>query len=193
MRKAIFFDKDGTLIPDIPYNTDVDKITLSDGADFAIKALSTLGFSFFVVSNQAGVAHGLISEKDLMNIHAKLISSFAELGEELTGFYYCPHDINGKMHPYNISCECRKPLPGMVLNAAKEHSIDLQKSWMIGDILNDIEAGNRAGCKTILIDNGNETEWTKGEFRTPDYTVKDLIKAAQIIVSVCLTDKEVRV
>lgn len=193
MGKAIFFDKDGTLIPDIPYNTDIDKITLSRGAEYAISELSTLGFLLFVVSNQAGIARGFFTEKDIKKVEGKIYSIFKGLGAVLSGFYYCPHDPTGIIHPYNIECDCRKPMPGMLLKASKEHSLDLSQSWMIGDILNDIEAGNRASCKTILVDNCNETEWLEGEYRKPDYTVISLDEAARIISSVYLTDKKVRV
>jgi histidinol phosphatase-like enzyme len=84
---------------------------------------------------------------------------------------------------FAIACNCRKPEPGLLLRAAAEHNIDMQKSWFIGDILNDVEAGRRAGCKTILIDNGNETEWELSPQRAPHYTVDDLLAAAQVIIS----------
>ena len=87
--------------------------------------------------------------------------------------YYCPHYPDGKIQKYKIECDCRKPKPGLILQAAREHDIDLSNSWMIGDILNDVEAGNRAGCKTILLDNGNETEWIWNEIRTPAFIVNN--------------------
>lgn len=183
MARAIFLDKDGTLIPDIPYNTDPDKITLTKGADIALKRLAVENYLFVIVSNQAGIARGYIQEIDLLKIRNKIVDLFSELHLELAGFYYCPHDVNGTVEPFAIACNCRKPLPGMLHEASEDHSIDLGSSWLIGDILDDVEAGNRAGCRTILFDNGNETEWIEGEYRTPDFKVGDLIEAADIILN----------
>jgi histidinol-phosphate phosphatase family protein len=123
-----------------------------------------------VVSNQPGAALGHFPEGDLKHVEAKL----RELLPALAGFYYCPH------HP-EAGCACRKPAPGMLERAAREHGIELRESWMVGDILDDIEAGRRAGCRTILVDNGNETEWRGGEQRCPDYVVRDLAQAGAII------------
>jgi histidinol phosphatase-like enzyme len=87
----------------------------------------------------------------------------------------------GIIQEYTIECKCRKPAPGMILQAANDVQIDVSASWMIGDILNDVEAGNRAGCRTCLIDNGNETEWVKGPFRTPTYISANFLEAAKHI------------
>jgi D-glycero-D-manno-heptose 1,7-bisphosphate phosphatase len=87
------------------------------------------------------------------------------------------------VEPYAFACSCRKPLPGLLLAAARDFAISLPDSWMIGDILNDMEAGKRAGCRTILVNNGNETEWRLDEFRKPDHMVEDLKEAAGIILS----------
>ncbi|HLO89558.1 MAG: D-glycero-alpha-D-manno-heptose-1,7-bisphosphate 7-phosphatase [Chloroflexota bacterium] len=181
--KAVFFDKDGTLIPDIPYNVDPAIITLADGADELLKRLSGKSFRFIVVSNQSGIARGYFKEEDLAGVKAKLESLFIKEDSHLDGFYYCPHYPMGIIEQYSRSCDCRKPQPGMLIKAARDLQLDLQASWFIGDILNDVEAGNRAGCKTILLDNGNETEWIEGEFRKPDFIIKNLREAADIIES----------
>jgi D-glycero-D-manno-heptose 1,7-bisphosphate phosphatase len=181
--KAIFFDKDGTLIPDIAYNTDPEKIVFCYGAGIAISRLSSRDYLFIVVSNQSGIARGYFTEKDLHPVKEKLESMFLENGARLDGFYYCPHYPGGSVERYAIECDCRKPRTGMLLRAAKDNDIDLEASWLIGDILNDIEAGNKAGCRTILINNGNETEWVSGDYRTPDYIAYDLMEAADIILA----------
>jgi D-glycero-D-manno-heptose 1,7-bisphosphate phosphatase len=181
--KAIFFDKDGTLIPDIAYNTDPAKIVFNFGAGIAISKLSALGFLFIVVSNQSGVARGYFTEEDLIPVREKLESLFLQSGAKLDGFYYCPHYPWGSNKQFSIECDCRKPQPGMILRAAREHRITLEESWIIGDILNDVEAGNKAGCRTILLNNGNETEWLNGEYRIPDYIADDLVEAADIILA----------
>ncbi|HEU4633773.1 MAG TPA: HAD-IIIA family hydrolase, partial [Flavisolibacter sp.] len=92
-----------------------------------------------------------------------------------------PHFPLSKVAQYAIACNCRKPMPGLILKAAKDFNIDRSASWMIGDILHDVEAGKRAGCSTVLIDNGNETEWFMNRWRRPDFVTKDLYQAALII------------
>lgn len=181
MNKAVFLDKDGTLIPDIPYNVDPEKITLVQGATDALKLLQSQGFLLIVISNQSGVAHGYFDESALNAVSEKLRSLLSS-DIPLHAFYFCPHHPDGIIQQYAMDCQCRKPKPGLILQAAKDHDIDLSRSWMIGDILNDVEAGNRAGCKTILINNGNETEWILNEMRQPTATVNNLTMAADLIL-----------
>ena len=179
MNKAIFLDKDGTLIPDIPYNVDPEKITLSESAVEGLINLQSHGYKLIIISNQAGVARGYFTEDKLLAVANKMAELFAQNGLTLDGFYYCPHHPDGAVVGYNISCDCRKPAAGMLFKAAADHQINLAKSWMIGDILNDTEAGNRAGCKTVIIDNGNETEWMQGPYRTPTLICKTINEAAE--------------
>lgn len=171
---AIFLDKDGTLIDDVPYNVDPGRITLAPGAVAGLRRLSRLGYRLLVVSNQPGVAQGRFDIGALEPVRQRLAQLLSEQGAHLEGFYYCPHGPDE-------GCACRKPLPGMLLRAAAEHRLDLAASWMIGDILDDVEAGARAGCRTILIDNGNETLWLRSPLRTPTWIASDLDAAAQLI------------
>ncbi len=189
---AVFLDKDGTLIPDIPYNVDPAKIELAAGAGRALRSLSHKGYKFIVISNQSGVARGYFAESALVGVKERLQALLHLDRVTLSGFYYCPHHPTGALSAgrnseetrrYAIDCLCRKPKPGLILKAAKDHDIDLSQSWMIGDILNDVEAGRKAGCKTILIDNGNETEWILSPDRIPHYRAVDLLQAAAIIQS----------
>jgi D-glycero-D-manno-heptose 1,7-bisphosphate phosphatase len=181
MRKAVFLDKDGTLIEDVPYNVDPGKIRLTKGAGQGLKLLQAGGFTLIVVSNQPGVAKGYFTFSDIKKAEAALSGITAGFGVRLDAFYYCPHHPEGTRKEFSISCSCRKPAPGLIITAAKEHDIDLEHSWLVGDILNDIEAGRRAGCRTILIDNGNETEWIPAPTRSPHHIVSDLEEAARII------------
>ncbi len=180
--KVIFLDKDGTLIPDIPYNVDPARITLLPGAIEGLRMLHAAGYKFIVVTNQSGVARGLFTEADLVGVEARIRELLGEHGIPLAGFYYCPHHVAGALPEYAIACECRKPEPGMILKAAHEYDIDLVHSWMIGDILNDVEAGRRAGVRTVLIDNGSETEWVLTSQRQPHYRARDLQEAAEAIL-----------
>lgn len=183
MTPAIFLDKDGTLIDDIPYNVDPVAIRLSDRVSDGLRVLSQLGYPLIVVTNQAGIAQGLFKEEALGPVRQRLGELLASHGAVMAGFYYCPHYPDAAVSEYAFSCDCRKPLPGMLQRAAGEHGIDLGRSWMIGDILNDIEAGHRAGCRSVLIDNGNETEWVLSPERRPDYIATDLHEAALWVAS----------
>ncbi len=177
---AIFLDKDGTLIPDIPYNVNPGLITLATDAIEGLKMLDNKGYKLIVVSNQSGIARGYFAEEAMIGVKEKLEQLLALHQIKLSGFYYCPH--------HTTNCTCRKPQPGMLLEAANDHQIDLERSWMIGDILNDVEAGNRAGCSSVLIDNGNETEWLTGPYRNPTLKCASINEAAHHILSLKYTD-----
>lgn len=172
--RAVFFDKDGTLIPDIPYNCDPARIAFVPGAEAVLRALATDGFELFVVSNQSGVARGLFPGSALEAVTAKLHALFLEAGVRLSGVFYCVHAPGG-------DCCCRKPRPGMLLQAALRHDLCLPDSWMVGDIQDDVEAGNAAGARTVLVANGNEREWRPGPRRTPDAIVANFADVADAI------------
>ncbi len=182
MNKAIFIDKDGTLVEDIPYNVDPDQLHFTAGAMDALRLLKAQGFLLIVISNQSGIARGYFTEEQLNHLKEALLERLAENGVHVDAFYFCPHHPAGKIPQYAVSCECRKPKPGMILSAAQDFDIDLSHSWMIGDILNDVEAGNKAGCRTVLINNGNETEWRFSRERMPVSIVTNLLQAAQRII-----------
>lgn len=180
--RAVFLDKDGTLIEDVPYNVRPERIRLMPGAGAALRVLARAGYALFVVSNQPGVALGRFREADLGAVRRELQRLFAQHAATLAGFYYCPHHPEGPVAPYGEHCTCRKPRPGLLRRAAAEHGIDLNASWLVGDILDDIEAGRRAGCRTVLLDNGHETEWRRGPGRRPHYTARHLPEAAACIL-----------
>ena len=152
--KAVFFDKDETLIKDVPYNVKPELIELTTGAAEAVQDFKKAGWKVFVISNQSGVARGFFAEADLKAVWRKL----NELcGIEFDGFYFCPHYEGGIVAQYSFDCDCRKPKAGLLLQAAREHNLDLKSSWMIGDKAKDIEAGQRAGCQTILVGEADQS------------------------------------
>jgi len=181
-RAAVFLDKDGTLVVDVPYNVDPERISLTQGAVAGLRALHAAGYLLIVVSNQSGVARGFFEEAALGAVEARLRALLDDAGVPLTGFYYCPHHPDGNVERYAVACACRKPGPGLLLQAAHEHDLDLGRSWLVGDILHDVEAGRRVGCRTILLDVGHETEWQLTPARTPDFTAADLDDAARLIL-----------
>ena len=183
MNLATFLDKDGTLIEDLPYNVNPDLIRLAPGASEGLQLMHRAGFKLIVITNQSGVARGYFEEATLQAVEKRLRTLLWEIGVPLAGFYYCPHHPEGSVLKYSLDCECRKPAPGLLKRAASDLALDLRHSWFVGDILNDVEAGRRAGCNTILLDNGHETEWELSALRTPHYTVKNLAQAGELIFS----------
>jgi histidinol-phosphate phosphatase family protein len=149
-RRAVFLDKDGTLIADVPYNVDPRRIRFLPGVLDGARRLHAAGYRLVVVTNQPGVALGFFEAAALDAVEAALRDAFSAAGAPLAGFFYCPHHPSGHVRPYAAACGCRKPMPGLLHAAARTLDIDLAGSWMVGDILNDVEAGRRAGCRTVL-------------------------------------------
>ncbi|MBD2108428.1 HAD family hydrolase [Nodosilinea sp. FACHB-13] len=179
MLPAIFLDKDGTLLEDVPYNVDPAQMRLCAGVATGVQRLHEAGFALVVVTNQSGVARGYFAEAAIAPMERRLRQL---LGVPIAGFYYCPHHSQGSVAGYGVSCSCRKPEPGMLLRAQADLGLDLGCSWMVGDILNDVEAGRRAGCRTVLIDNGNETEWILTPGRVPHQIAQTFDQAADLIL-----------
>ncbi len=150
--KAIFLDRDDTLIDDPGYINDPEQVKLLDGVPEALIQLKALGYKLIVVTNQSAVAHGIVTEKVLGEIHERLKQLLADKNAFLDRIYYCPYHPEGVVPKYSKESNSRKPSPGMLLKAADEMDIDLSQSWCVGNSSRDIEAGQRAGCKTILID-----------------------------------------
>ena len=181
---AVFLDKDGTLIEDVPYNVAPEQMRLVPDAPEALHLLARSGYRLIVVSNQPGVALGMFPEYALRAVEQRLQELLLPAGVSLHGFYYCPHFPRARIPAYRLHCNCRKPAPGMLTRAARDHSLQLRSSWLVGDILDDIEAGRRANCKTVLINNGNETEWELTAERCPHAVANNLLEAARTIVRV---------
>jgi D-glycero-D-manno-heptose 1,7-bisphosphate phosphatase len=182
LKPAVLLDKDGTLLEDVPYNVDPASMRFAPGAADALRLFAAHAVTLVVVSNQGGVALGRFPRGALDTMQAHLRDMFASCGAVLAGAYWCPHHPQGHVAPYAGPCACRKPAPGLLLRAAREHGLDLGASWFVGDILDDVEAGTRAGCRTVLIDNGHETEWRDGPLRRPTLRVHDMREAALAIV-----------
>jgi histidinol-phosphate phosphatase family protein len=182
-RRAVFLDKDGTILENVPFNVDPRAMRWLPGAAAGLRLLHEAGFVLVVVSNQSGVALGRFPESALDQVGSRLSELTAAVGARLGGFYYCPHDPEATASAFGGSCLCRKPMPGLLYRAASDLELDLAQSWAIGDILHDVEAGNRAGCRTVLLNNGGETEWKLGPFRRPTFDAPDLAVAARRLIS----------
>lgn len=188
LRPAIFLDKDGTLIDNVPYNVDPALLTFRPGAVQAMALLAARGYMIVIVTNQSGIARGCFTRAQLMELRDALARRLAEEGHVyLKGFQFCPHGPDEHGRP---TCLCRKPRPGLLLEAAMLYGIDLERSWMIGDTLDDVEAGRRAGCKTILYDSGGETLWRNTPLRKPHAHVFHWSEVSRFILEYTGTRKE---
>ena len=179
---AVFLDKDGTLVENVPYNADPRRIRLLPGVLEGLARLQRAGYRLVVVSNQPGVALGHFPINALAGIEKAIDRLVGAAGVTITSYAWCPHHPAGLRPEYTTACACRKPRPGLLLEAARRHALDLRASWMIGDILDDIEAGTRAGCRTILVDRGGETLWRTGPGRTPDAIFGRFDAAAALVI-----------
>lgn len=169
-KKAIFLDRDGVINKEVSYLSNPDDFEFIEGSIEALKTLKQKGFLLIVITNQAGIARGFFTEKTLQKIHEKMIKLLKQENIALDDIYYCPH------HPeFTGECDCRKPNPGMILKAKKQHNISLKNSFMVGDTLNDIETGMNARCKTVLLLTGyGEEERRKIDGIRPDFIYNDL-------------------
>ncbi len=170
--KVVFLDRDGTVIKDPPDERvdRLDKIELFPDSLKALKLLSTLDYGVIIITNQAGIAEGRINEAEFKIINNKVVDLLEQSGVKILKTYMCPHVAAD-------NCECRKPKPTMLLQAAKEFGIDLSSSWIVGDHESDIKAGLNAGAKAILVKTANKPE--NSEDAT--YTAKNLLEAVKYI------------
>jgi histidinol-phosphate phosphatase family protein len=179
---AVFLDKDGTLIENVPYNVDPARVRPLPGVLPGLRMLARAGFALVVVSNQPGVALGRFPRAALDRLERCLDELMRTAGVTITGYFWCTHHPQGSDPAHAVDCTCRKPQPGLLQQAAQRHGIDLAASWMIGDILDDVEAGRRAGCHAVLVDRGGETEWRRGPLRVPDAIVPRFDHAAEFVL-----------
>jgi D-glycero-D-manno-heptose 1,7-bisphosphate phosphatase len=181
MKRAVFIDRDGTINVEKEYLYRAEEFEFIPGADKAVRLLNEAGFLVVVVSNQSGVGRGYYTEEDVELLHRYIATQLERVGARIDAWYFCPHHPAGRSS-YALPCQCRKPQPGMLLEAAQRFNIDLQSSYMIGDKLVDVEAGCAAGCRTILVRSGYGREQEQNlDPGTEVYD--DLLAAAASIVA----------
>ncbi|MGH2457330.1 MAG: D-glycero-alpha-D-manno-heptose-1,7-bisphosphate 7-phosphatase [Chloroflexota bacterium] len=173
--RAVFLDRDGTLIADRPYSADPDRIELLDGVIEGLALLDRAGYRLIVVTNQSGIARGYFDEAALARMHQRIDELLKPAEVSVRAFYYCPHHVEGIDPALARPCWCRKPGPGMLLRAAADWSIELPSSWLIGDRLTDCQAGERAGCRSVLLGT------RPASARYP--VASDLIEAARRVIA----------
>jgi len=186
-RRAIIMDRDGTVCDEVGYVNHVERIRLLPRSAAAIRRANEAGYQTVVVTNQAGVARGYFDEGLVDEVHERVRHLLAEQGARLDGIYYCPHHPEVGAAGYRLACDCRKPKPGMLLRARDDMGIDLASSYMIGDSVRDVEAGQRAGCTTILVRTGygrGELEHQPHRFTVaPAHVADDLLEAVEWILA----------
>lgn len=186
---AIFLDRDGTINEEVGYIERLDRLKVIPAAFEAIRLINLSGLKAVVISNQAGVAKGLFPETFVQQTHEHLQKALHQKGAAIDGFYYCPHHPTEGSSPYRRICDCRKPAPGLFLQASREMHIDLSASCMIGDRYRDMEAAHRAGVKGVLVKTGYGTdvlenagpdqETPEGK---PEFIAEDILQAVQWIL-----------
>ena len=191
-RKAVFLDRDGTLIRHREYLTEISDLQMFEGTWEAVRLLNQNRIPGVVVTNQSAVARGLLSEEGLKAIHSEIQARLRRRGVFLDAFYYCPHHPTAGNDPYRTACACRKPQPGLILRAANELGLSPDLSFMVGDSESDIEAGRRAGCRTVLItDPTGEPSGPRprGGVAAPDFEARDILQAVQWILGEIVENK----
>ncbi len=184
-RIAAFLDRDGTLNEEVNFVRTPEQLELLPGAAAAVRALNEHGIVVCIISNQSGVARGYYTEEDLVPIHAKLERELGRAGARIDRIYYCPHHPTEGKPPYNVVCDCRKPDIGMLRQAAREFDLDLHRSFVVGDRIVDIQAGQNAGATSILVMTGygpHALEECREKGVVPDFIAADITEAAKIII-----------
>jgi D,D-heptose 1,7-bisphosphate phosphatase len=180
--RAVFLDKDGTLVRDVPYNADPARIEWRDGVFGGLSRLASAGFALVLVTNQSGIAQGRFSEEQLHRYFVEFRAQLARSGVLLADLLYCPHHPAAAVPAFRKFCACRKPNPGLLVRARARLGIDLERSWMVGDLLDDVEAGVRAGCRTALVHHDGNEEIPALGVRRPHLIAADLASATDLML-----------
>lgn len=159
--KAVFLDRDGVLNVDVDYLYKIEDLQWVKGAREALAYLHKKGYQLFVVTNQSGIARGYYTVEDMEKLHKYMQNQLQEYGVQIEKFYYCPHHKEGKVAEYAVDCTCRKPKPGMLLQAMAEYAVDKEQSFLIGDSKRDVEAAQAAGIKGYLFTGGSLLDFVK--------------------------------
>lgn len=183
MNRAVFLDRDGTIIEEPPhYAYRPDQLKFIPGSVEAIRLLNINNFKVVVVSNQAGISRGYYLEKNTILFHQLMKEKLSEYNVIIDAIYYCPHHPDATINRYRVNCDCRKPRPGMLKRAEKELNIDLKQSYVVGDKKSDIDAGKSVGCKTVIVLTGYGKEEIKNNHIEYDLIADNLYRAVEQIL-----------
>ena len=178
---AVFLDRDGTVNVEENYISSPDQLQLIPRTGTAIRELNNLGTRVFIITNQSGVARGYFSEAAVHDIHEALRALLKKEDAFVDDFFYCPHLPCAEVERYNIVCDCRKPKPGMLLQAQHQYTVDLRRSFVVGDRCIDIAAGKAVGAGTVMVSTGYGTQEILNCRNQPDFFAHDLLDGVQYI------------
>jgi D-glycero-D-manno-heptose 1,7-bisphosphate phosphatase len=185
MKRAVFLDRDGTLIEESGYLDRLERLVFFPYSVDAVRVLNRAGFAVVVITNQAGIARGIVRESFVDEAHRHIAGRLRAGGAQIDGFYYCPHYPGGVVEQYNRTCDCRKPQPGLLRRAATDLNLDLEHSFVVGDRWHDLAAGQAVGATGVLVRTGlgwkDEAEPHPGT--VPDAIVDNLMDAAAWILN----------
>ena len=179
LRRAVFLDRDGTLNVDTGYIARPEAVRLIPNAAEGARVLTRAGYALVIVSNQSGIARGMMTTEQADAVDAKVLDLLHERGVRIEATYRCPHLPHGKVTEYAVECDCRKPKPGLIAQAARDHGLDLARSWTVGDGSRDVEAGLAAGTRAVLI--AADGAGAGADARA--LRAKDLLDAARMIAA----------
>jgi D-glycero-D-manno-heptose 1,7-bisphosphate phosphatase len=186
MVRAVFLDRDGTINEEVGYLSDLAELRLIPGAASAIRRLNDAGLKVIVVTNQSGIARGYFPEAFVHETHDLMASMLGKEGARIDGIYYCPHHPKAGNSPFTTECECRKPGTGMIDQAAKDLGIDVRASFVVGDKWSDVELGQRAGARSILVrtgyDENDPGNVRPAHLRAPDFTARSIAEAVDWVL-----------
>jgi D-glycero-D-manno-heptose 1,7-bisphosphate phosphatase len=154
MRPAVFLDRDGTLLEEGNYVSDIRNVVFFPYTVDAVRLLNQAGFAVVVITNQSGIARGIVQESFLAEAHAFIDKKLAEGGARIDGYYYCPHHPEGSIAEFTRECDCRKPKPGQLRQAAADLDLDLARSFVVGDRWSDVDAAAAVGGRGVLVRSG---------------------------------------
>jgi len=177
---AVFLDRDGTINEEVSFLSRMEQLRLYPQTLEAIRLINDAGMKAVVVTNQSGIARGYFTEEFVRSVHDRINELLRDGGARIDGFYVCPHHPVYGNGIYKRECECRKPKPGLLLQAAAELDIDLARSYMVGDMLKDVEAGKKVGVKGVLVRTGYGASVIRTDM--PAYIAEDVLEAVQWIM-----------
>lgn len=183
-RRAIFLDRDGTLNEEVGYICELAQFRLYDFAAEAVRVINEAGWLAIVVTNQSGIARGLLTEASLAQVHDRMETELAQAGAHVDAIYYCPHHETLGAPPYLMDCDCRKPKPGLLRRAAEEFGLDLSACAVIGDRMRDVETAQVVGARGVLVLTGFGLDRAETESGVqPDHVAANLLEAVRWVIS----------
>ena len=184
MKRAVFLDRDGTLIEESGYLDRLERLILFPFSIDAVRVLNRAGFAVVIITNQAGIARGIVRESFVGEAHRHIADRLQAGGATIDGFYYCPHHPDGVIEKYTRTCDCRKPRPGLLRRAAADLNLDLEHSFVVGDRWHDLAAGQAVGASGVLVRTGLgwKDEAAPDPETVPDAIVDNLMGAAAWIL-----------